>query len=305
MSDNKAAPVVLCFGEMLWDSLPQGLFPGGAPMNVAFHLHRLGLRAAPVSAVGRDTLGDELMRRVSGWGLVRDFILVRDDKSTGLVRVKIDDGSPSYEIVEDVAWDWIELPQDAKPPASKAGALIFGSLAQRGEHNRKLLNHLRKLCGNALKVFDVNLRPPFDSPDLVWSLVENVDLIKLNDEEARKLLQHDYPKSKLEAAARALSQKAKCPRVCITAGADGAGLLVDSDWTWVESKPVKVKDTVGAGDSFLAALVKGMVDGRRTAEEMLAFACRLAGFVASSEGATPDYTVSQTGEIRAGKNSHR
>ena len=160
MTENRAPAVVLCFGEMLWDSLPRGLFPGGAPMNVAYHLHQLGLRAAPVSAVGRDVLGDELLRRVTAWGLDTDLIRVRDDKPTGLVRVRTEKGGPAYDIVENVAWDWIELP--AHPPefVSQARALIFGTLAQRAEHNRKQFARLCELCGQALKVFDVNLRPP-------------------------------------------------------------------------------------------------------------------------------------------------
>ena len=131
---------------MLWDSLPQGLFPGGAPMNVAYHLRQLGLRAAPVSAVGHDTLGSELMRRVGSWGLETDLIRVREDKPTGLVRVTIKEGSPSYEIVEDVAWDWIEIPTEHRERLRDVSALVFGSLAQRSEHNREQLQSLRDLC---------------------------------------------------------------------------------------------------------------------------------------------------------------
>jgi len=298
MIENHSA-AVLCFGEMLWDSLPRGLFPGGAPMNAAYHLHQLGLRAAPVSAVGRDALGDELLRRVAAWGLDTDLIRVRDDKPTGLVRVRMEKGGPAYDIVENVAWDWIELPEHPPELVGQAGALIFGTLAQRAEHNRKQFTRLRELCGKALKVFDVNLRPPYDAPDLVWSLAKTADVIKLNHDEAARLLGKIYPADQLEAAARDFSARTNCSRICITAGKDGSGLLMDSNWTWLPSNPIQAKDTVGAGDSFLAALVHGLLAGNKSAEVILARARNQAEFVASHDGATPAYSVSPTGEISA------
>jgi len=110
MTERRDRAVVLCFGEMLWDSLPTGLFPGGAPMNVAYHLHQLGLRAAPVSAVGQDTLGDELIRRVTAWGLDTKLIGVRVDKPTGLVRVKTEKGGPAYSIDELLVQNFVDVP---------------------------------------------------------------------------------------------------------------------------------------------------------------------------------------------------
>ncbi|HKW28931.1 MAG TPA: carbohydrate kinase [Verrucomicrobiae bacterium] len=299
MTEPRDRAVALCFGEMLWDSLPRGLFPGGAPMNVAYHLHQLGLRAAPVSAVGRDALGDELLQRVTAWGLDTDLIRVRDDKPTGLVRVRTEKGGPAYDIMENVAWDWIKLP--ARPPklVGQARALIFGTLAQRAEPNRKQFSRLRERCGKALKVFDVNLRPPYDAPDLVWSLAKTADVIKLNHDEAKQLLGKKYSVIQLESAARDLSAKTNCPRICITAGKDGSGLLIDSHWTWLPSRPIAVKDTVGAGDAFLAALVHGLLVGKQSARDILTRARNLAEFVASHDGATPAYKVAPDGEIKA------
>lgn len=296
MTEPGSVPAVLCFGEMLWDSIPQGLFPGGAPMNVAYHLHQLGLRAAPISAVGKDTLGDELLRRVTAWGLETSLIRVRDDKPTGLVRVLLKSGIPTYEIVKNVAWDWIELPRHNLRLVSQARALIFGSLAQRSAHNRQQLTRLRELSSAALKVFDVNLRPPHDPPQLVWSLAEAADVIKLNDDEARRLLQQDFPVDQSESAARALFDRTGCSRICVTAGAAGAGLLMDGKWNWSPSQPIKVKDTIGAGDAFLAALVHGLLH-QLAAEETLTRARRLAEFIAASDGATPAYRISPSGEI--------
>jgi len=299
MTETRTRPVVLCFGEMLWDSLPDGLLPGGAPMNVAYHLHQLGLRAVPVSAVGRDVLGNELLRRVTAWGLDTDLIRVRDDKPTGLVRVRTEKGGPAYDIVKNVAWDRIELPARSPELINQARVLVFGTLAQRTGHNRKQFARLRELCDQAIKVFDVNLRPPYDAPELVWSLAKTADVIKLNHEEAVRLLGKIYPVAELESAARALSARTKCSCICITAGSDGAGMLMDSGWAWLPSRPIAVKDTVGAGDAFLAALVSGLLTDNQSAPDILRRARNLAEFVASHDGATPAYVVSPTGEIIA------
>jgi len=299
MTETRTRPVVLCFGEMLWDALPHGLFPGGAPMNVAYHLHQLGLRAVPVSAVGRDVLGDELLRRVTAWGLDTDLICVRDDKPTGLVRVRMEKGGPAYDIAENVAWDRIELPAHLPEFVGQTRVLVFGTLAQRAGHNRKPFARLDRLCDQAIKVFDVNLRPPYDEPELVWSLAGTADVIKLNRDEAARLLGKSYPTAKLESAARALSARAKCSCICITAGRDGAGMLMDSGWTWLPSHPIDAKDTVGAGDAFLAALVSGLLTDNQSAPDILRRARNLAEFVASHDGATPAYGVSPAGEVSA------
>lgn len=283
---------------MLWDSLPQGLFPGGAPFNVAYHLQRLGARAVPVTAVGEDTLGHELVRRMRGWGLETDFVSIISTKPTGLVRVDLTaSGAPSYEIVEDVAWDWIPVSDALSALAKNSAAIVFGSLAQRSENNQRALASLRQ-CG-CFQVFDVNLRPPFDAPDLIWKLARGVDLIKLNDHELQTLLGCGTADS-LEMGARELARKTSCPHVCITAGSKGAGLLSDDCWFWADARPIAVRDTIGAGDSFLASLVKGLLDSNFGAKQnVLENSCRLAEFVASRPGATPSYSITNEGTIRS------
>lgn len=178
----------ICFGEILWDSLPRGLFPGGAPMNVAYHLKQLGVQPIPISSVGRDQLGEELLRRLKAWNVDTSGIGLHPTKPTGLARVTLVDGSPRFEIVEDVAWDAIELSADALGRALQCDAIVFGSLAQRTENNRRQLATLLELNPKALKVFDVNLRPPYDSAEQVWALAQRADFIKLNDQELSRLM---------------------------------------------------------------------------------------------------------------------
>jgi len=286
---------VICFGEALWDSLPRGIFPGGAPINVAYHLRRFGLNALPVSAVGRDFLGDEFVRRFKYWQLTPDYIS-RVEKPTGAVVVDVtENGVPSYRFLEDVAWDAIPLPEALHRECATASALVFGTLAQRSAVNRRCLAELRSWLGNARQIFDVNLRAPYDDPQIVWESARGCDLIKLNHEELLKLLQLVVTTDALKTGARLLAERTGCPRICVTAGARGAGLWWADQWYWEPAQPVAVKDTVGAGDSFLAALLHGWFVSGLTPDENLKRAGRVAEHVASCDGAMPDYRLNEIG----------
>lgn len=296
---ESAVPPVLCFGEVLWDCLPRGLFPGGAPINVAYHLQKLGITAYPVTAVGKDFLGQELIRRLEQWGLDSRFVNVLPDKQTGVVRAHIQpDRSAKYEIVEDVAWDWIEPDEEVLEMAERGASLLFGTLAQRSKHNRKQLDAVLEKMAGGLKIYDINLRPPFDDAETIEYLATKSNLIKLNDEELEVVTHGVYPAMSLEKAAREYAAQVGCQRLCVTAGARGAGLLDVEKWYWVDGRNVVVKDTVGAGDSFLAALIHGLVGPTsRPPDAILTRACRLGEFVASSDGATPHYTVAPDGTV--------
>lgn len=295
MNDSHAP--ILCFGEVLWDCLPEGLFLGGAPINVAYHLHRLGSHAVPVTAVGNDFLGDEIVRRLRAWKIPIESVYRHPGRPTGAVIVALDGaGQAGYTFLDNVAWDEIELSSVALESAEDAAAVIYGSLAQRSPHNRRQLARLLERGRSAMKVFDVNLRPPFDAPEIVWPLTRGADLIKLNNEELQRLLGRRLELADFESAARSFAQKTGCARICVTAGSHGAGLLDQDAWLWAPAKPVPVADTVGAGDAFLAALVHGLTSKQRP-ESSLGRACRLAEFVASRRGATPAYTLNATGAL--------
>src|SRR3954452_15176255 len=100
---------IVGIGEVLWDVFPDGRkVAGGAPFNFAFHCKQLGHEAVIVSRVGDDELGRELRAEVRSLGLTDDFIQTDYEHPTGTVRVTVDEqGQPSYEIVDDVAWDYI------------------------------------------------------------------------------------------------------------------------------------------------------------------------------------------------------
>ena len=288
---------IICYGEVLWDSVPRGLLPGGAPTNLAYHLAQLGWATWPLSAVGDDVLGEEILLRLRRNGVRTDLIAVRDDLATGLVRVTLGDGIPTYEILRGVAWDAIEIPATLPAACLPVAAIVFGSLAQRTAHNRAQLDRLLEGHAHAFKVFDANLRPPHVDIDRVWELAARSDLIKLNDEETELLLGESLCPDDFRSAATAVSVRSGASFVCITAGAAGAGLWHDGDWTWSESQPVTIRDTIGAGDAFLSRLAHGILSGETPYAVILERANRLAGFVASSEGATPGYRIADSGEI--------
>lgn len=290
-----SAATVICFGEVLWDCLPKGLFAGGAPINVAYHLRRFGFNALPLTAVGEDFLGGELLRRFRYWDVSPELVS-QVTAPTGAVIAELDSaGVATYTFLEKVAWDDIPLPDQARRLADSAAAIVFGTLAQRSKENRVHLSELRHLARQAKKIYDVNLRPPYDSAELVWELAKQCDLIKLNDDELSTLLGRPSGADGLESLAREFSARSQCDRICVTAGKHGAGLLWEGGWHYDAPKPITVKDTVGAGDSFLAALLHGWIGTRLSPADNLHRAARVAEFVATRDGATPPYELNEQG----------
>lgn len=257
-------------------------------MNVAYHLTKLGRAALPVSAVGQDADGRGLLDFLQTRGLPLDGVTIHPDLPTGVVRADLDSaGVAHYTIEKDRAWDDILISPEVREYAATASALVFGSLAQRSAANRGALQRLRDgVPPGALLVFDVNLRAPHDGLEGLGALAGGVGLLKVNHEEAARWSggkMEDY-----EANARMLARETGVERVCVTAGAEGAGFLGGAEWFWEEGREVAVADTIGAGDAFLAALIDGLLAGHPNGA-MLARACRLGEFVASQSGAMPDY----------------
>ncbi len=282
---------VIAWGEVLWDCLPRGLFLGGAPFNVAHHLQQQGVNASIASAVGDDVLGDEIKTRAARSKVDIRFLDTVPDLPTGYVSVDINEkGNATYTIAEPVAWDRIPATNGLLDAAKNADAILFGSLAQRGAFNRKELQKLFAV-GNARRVMDVNLRPPFDSSEFVLELAQGVDLLKLNDDELAALSGVD---GDLADQCGTLAGLTGAPEICVTLGSEGAFYWTHQFQVSAQSPQVEVKDTVGAGDAFMSAVLKAWLQGGfeevSCAKEALTGACALGGYVASKEGATPDHT---------------
>ena len=285
------------FGEILWDCLPSGRHAGGAPFNVACHLVQLGVSASLLSAVGQDALGDEILEVARDkWVNVEFVSRARVGLPTGTVIATVDAmGNATYKLDQPVAWDEITLSAEALKAVSKASAFIFGSLATRSPYNLEQFDRLLSLKG-PLKFFDVNLRPPFADPKRIVELAARADLIKLNHDEVGQIASWlrtgeatPNPPGNAEAVAEAcavLTEATKTPRICVTMAAAGAALWDRGNLVSAPAPKVVVKDTVGAGDAFMAGLMVGLTRGADT-QTVLETACRLGAIVASHDGATP------------------
>ena len=298
------------FGEILWDCLPSGRHAGGAPFNVTAHLVQLGVSAALISATGRDPLGDEILQVARDKGVdTRAVSLARIGLPTGTVIATVDaNGNATYELVQPVAWDEIVVSPEAMAAVAAGSAFVFGSLASRSRYNCEQLDRLLALAG-PLKFFDVNLRPPFVEPARIIALAARADVIKLNDDEVGALagwvgtgeMKPNRPASS-EAVAEAcgvFADACRAQRICVTMGPDGAALWDrHAPFVHVPAPPTVVKDTVGAGDAFMAGLIVGLTRGV-AARTVLEAACRLGAYVASHAGATPLLPPDMIRELQA------
>lgn len=284
------------FGEILWDCLPSGRHAGGAPFNVTAHLVQLGGSASLISAIGNDPLGDEILQVAKDKGVNTEFVSRHPKLATGTVQVTVDaKGNATYEIVQPVAWDEIAVPAEARDGVANARGFIFGSLACRSLENIRKLHGLLQLSG-PMKFFDVNLRPPYADPECAVKLAARADVIKLNHEEVGKLAawietgsvtsETPMDADSVARAASVLAEKTNTPRICVTRAENGAALWDHGTLVSAPAPHVEVKDTVGAGDSFMAGLMIGLTHGLDP-QVVLDNACRVGAYVASHHGATP------------------
>ncbi|MDB4881307.1 MAG: PfkB domain protein, partial [Gemmatimonadetes bacterium] len=276
---------VLCVGEVLWDALPEGLFLGGAPFNVACHLRAAGVPVSMVSRVGSDRLGDEVLRRAARYGVGTDLLQVDPELPTGFVRVRVDDaGNPGFEILEPSAWDEIATTEALLARAAKAQAIVFGTLAQRGAVSRQTIQRLWDV--DALMVFDVNLRPPFEDAELVKRSLKRADVVKLSEHELGQIGDWLGLRGAPRETMTAIAERFECSVVCVTRGSSGAALLHDGVFTEHPGFVVEVRDTVGAGDAFLAVLLAGLLKGASD-EALLQHANLMGAYVVTQFGAVP------------------
>ena len=288
-SAAKVTGEVLCVGEVLWDSLPEGLFLGGAPFNVACHLRATGTAVAMVSRVGDDRLGEEVLRRAVRYGVGTDLLQVDPELATGFVRVHVDErGNGSYEICEPVAWDAIEATEALLARAARARAIVFGTLAQRSAVTRATIERLWTVAArDTLMVFDVNLRPPYEDVDTVRASLATADVVKLSEDELVRLSEwFGWDDGGQPEMMRGLAREFGCGVVCVTRGSHGAALLHDGELSEHPGFPADVRDTVGAGDAFLAVLLSGLLAGSSDAE-LLQHANLMGAYVVTQFGALP------------------
>lgn len=295
MSTDKKIKAV-SFGEVLWDVFPEGKKIGGAPLNLALRMQSLGCEVAMISCVGNDTDGDDIVSYVAAQGLDTESIIRSEDYPTGLVNVSVNErGSASYEISYPSAWDRIQLTDYARSLAQNADVIIYGSLVCRDDVSKSALEAL--LAYDSYKVFDVNLRPPHYTQDTITELMKSASFVKFNDEELLEIATGmGSGFTTLEENMDFITQKTGIAAMCVTRGKHGALLMWEGKLYNNDGYVVTVADTVGAGDSFLASLILGLVSGKEP-QQALDYSCAIGALVASAPGANPVISEEQVNAL--------
>lgn len=288
MTENKFTIVGL--GEVLWDDLPTAKMLGGAPANFAYVSTQLGNHGIVASRVGTDDNGREIIEKFRAVGVDTSHIQIDERHPTGIVSVTLENGQPSYKIIENVAWDFLELTDDWRELAEKADAVCFGSLAQRNEKSREtILEFLTYTRLETLRIFDVNLRQNFYSFEVVRDSFSAANVVKLNHEELPKICElFEIEGADEKEKAKNLYQHFDLKFLCLTRGANGSLLIAGDETDEHFGIKITIADTIGAGDAFTAAMTHGILR-EWNVRKINEFASKTGAFVASQTGAMPPF----------------
>lgn len=291
----KEPRLILGIGELLWDLLPDGPRLGGAPANFTVMAGRLGNHAAILSRIGRDDLGRQAVHLLDPLPADTSFLQIDPTHETGKVTVRFAEGQPEYVIHQPAAWDSLELSDEWVQLAERAHAICFGSLAQRSLESRQTIQTLAaQTSAGCIRIFDVNLRPPFFSGEVIQESLELATVVKMNDAEVPQVLgllglpfdDAGTPDALRLGAERLLGEFPTLRMVAITRGCDGSLLVTRGQWHAYPGVQVKVVDTIGAGDAFTAAMAHYLLRGAALSTLNEA-GNRWGAWIASQSGAMP------------------
>lgn len=290
----------LSFGEILWDIIDGKPYIGGAPLNLAAHLAKMGLESAMISAVGNDELGNAAFETIRAIGVDTTYVGRDSSRSTGTVDVVLSaDGQPKYTIHENTAWDAIELDESQIRMISESewDVFCFGTLAQRSAENRAALAAAMDAAQPREVVYDVNLRQNYYDRQWVERSLGACTILKLNNTEAEFLSGYLYgTQMGIDAFCEETANRFRIPIICVTLGADGASVWSNGSVAWVPGFQVDVIDTVGSGDAFTAGFVFALMHAKSPVEA-IRFACRIGAWVAANRSAVPEYSAEIRGKL--------
>jgi len=290
MEDLKNHKVV-CFGEVLWDILPSGWVPGGAPMNVTYHLHKQQKNPALITRIGLDDKGKELINIFSNYGVCTDYFQFDYDHETGKVFAEPNEHNEVvYDIVMPVAWDFIEWENRFEQLISNAEFFVFGSLSARNPVSKGTLFQALEIAKN--KVLDINLRAPHFNKRIAEELLRRTDFLKLNLAELELITGWFSKYTTINDRVKSITDRFNISNIVVTMGGNGALLYMDNNQYKHNGYKVDVVDTVGSGDAFLAGLITRLLD-KSPPGEALQFASALGAFIAMKKGACPVYKADE------------
>lgn len=276
---------IIGIGELLWDVLPDGKELGGAPANFTYHTNFFGANSTIISALGNDGQGEEICSLLKERNLKYSINTV--NYPTGWVSVKLNNGIPKYIIHENVAWDFIELKEEVIHVLEKADAICFGTLSQRSEVAFKTIHRAINLVPKtALKILDVNLRQSYYAKNIIEESLKCANVVKLNDEELVVLSTMFNLANSQDEACKQLLNQFNLKLLALTKGSEGSVLFTQREISRYPTPKVKVVDTIGAGDSFTAVMVMGLLSGKGL-KQIHKEASEHAAKVCMHKGATP------------------
>ena len=278
---------ITCFGEVLWDVFPTHKKIGGAPLNVALRLHSFQNDVSIISCVGKDNNGKKILAFIEKHGVSTKYIQTTEKYKTSEVNVLIDEHNTiSYEISSPCSWDFININKIIESLVKTSDAFIFGSLVSRNNQSEMTLKNLLSLSKFA--VFDVNLRPPYYNINRLLYLMKAADFIKFNNDELLEICLNLGAKyNTIEDQIKFIGTTTNTNNVCVTKGSNGAILFYENAFFYNSGYAVKVSDTVGAGDSFLAALIDSLLK-KHHPQKAIDIACAVGALVAQNKGANPN-----------------
>ena len=281
--------MIVGLGEALWDVLPEGKKLGGAPANFAYHAGQfLGSEnTVAVSALGEDRLAEETIESLREHGL--NYLMPRVPYPTGTVQVTLDEqGIPTYDIKENVAWDNIPFSDEIQRVAANCRAVCFGSLAQRNVVSRATIQKfLDATPADCMKIFDINLRQNFYTPEVIQESMRRCNVLKINDEELVLIgRMFGYPGLDMENKCWLILGKYNLDMLVLTCGTNGSYVFTPGQMSFQETPKVEVADTVGAGDSFTGSFCAAILSGKPVAEAHR-LAVQVSAFVCTQNGAMP------------------
>ena len=278
---------IVGLGEALWDCLPDGKKLGGAPANFAYHAGQFGFDTLAVSALGEDALGDETIAALEEHKL--NYLMPRIPYPTGTVQVTLDEqGIPTYNIREGVAWDNIPFTPEIEEVAKTCQAVCFGSLAQRSVVSRETIGKfLDATPSDCVKIFDINLRQSFFTKEIIEASMRRCNILKINDEELVVVSRmFELPDLDEEKRCKQLIKDYNLDILVLTCGTNGSYVFTADKSYYQPTPKVEVADTVGAGDSFTGSFCAALLKGK-SIPEAHELAVKVSAFVCTQNGAMP------------------
>lgn len=288
---------ILVFGEILYDIYDDVAVIGGAPFNYSVQLSRLISKNDNlkfITALGKDDFSKDAFKFIENENIDSYLMQVLDNYETGKATVFMNENKiPDYIIHENVAWDNIEFNSDIeKSLKEKYDLFYFNILSCRSEKSYNTLKNIFKNIDSKYKVCDVTFRKNYYTKEKIKEALEFINILKINDDELAIIKSLFYPnlQNDNEILLKNLNKDFNIDYIFLTLGKSGASSFYNNQYIFKPSNKIKVVDTVGAGDSFCAALSYAILK-KLDIKKVLDFASAVSEEMIQVKGGTAKYNI--------------